>query len=439
MFKQESIMVGAEHTEDTNSTSDAEDGVVCKRCEDCVAVNRTKGSALQRENAMPARDIRASMSVFSGILDYWITEITGKPLTSRPPRIVLSPSWYLAACFLRLLGSVALSITLLLAGWPFLLFLPLVWMATVSGARLLQVTIIHHCVHANFTGNKKFDFWLAELISVLLFIQDAGSYSYDHVTIHHSRKLATLDDPDLQFLILLGIQPGMSVAQLWRQLLKNLFSPRFHFLFLRARVRANLFVPTRLRKLLTITYLFTTLSAVAILNAWWVFLVAWVLPLTIFYHMSALLQFVCEHQWLLVRPVGESGRVYLARLTIGRFMGEMTPVPNLVGWHWITAWTKWIMRMLLIHVPARFFVIVGDLPQHDWHHRHPKDRRWTTAAYTRQADLEAGTPGWPSYAEVWGLVPAIDSVFTVLSQLPPLSEDSQPLSLEDASDILMGM
>jgi hypothetical protein len=55
-------------------------------------------------------------------------------------------------------------------------------------------------------------------------------------------------------------------------------------------------------------------------------------------------------------------------------------------------------------------VIVGDLPNHDYHHRYPSTPDWTTAAYARQRDIDEGPEG-PAYQEVWGMGAAIDQLF----------------------------
>lgn len=55
-------------------------------------------------------------------------------------------------------------------------------------------------------------------------------------------------------------------------------------------------------------------------------------------------------------------------------------------------------------------VIVGDLPNHDYHHRYPSTADWTVAAYARQHDVDTGPEG-PPYHEVWGMGAAIDTLF----------------------------
>ena len=86
------------------------------------------------------------------------------------------------------------------------------------------------------------------------------------------------------------------------------------------------------------------------------------------------------------------------------------------------AWGYWAARMLFYHLPARALVLTGDSPCHDYHHRYPTSKAWPNAIFERQADLDAGCPGWPEpYQETWGLLEAMDETFKSLSQQPPQS------------------
>ena len=77
----------------------------------------------------------------------------------------------------------------------------------------------------------------------------------------------------------------------------------------------------------------------------------------------------------------------------------------------LRAWIRWIAATLFYHLPSRLLVVVGDLPNHDYHHRYPSTPHWTTAAYARQHDIDTGPEG-PPYQEVWGMGAAIDRVFS---------------------------
>lgn len=136
-------------------------------------------------------------------------------------------------------------------------------------------------------------------------------------------------------------------------------------------------------------------------------------------------------------PHINANKVVIARLTVGRFVGEPLPRRDLPPGPQLWAWGRWCTRLLLLHVPTRLCVLVGELCQHDWHHRHPRGD-WANAVYERQRDLAAGCPGWPEpYREVWGLGNAIDAVFAGLASLPPLPEAT--LSPRAVADMALGM
>lgn len=129
-------------------------------------------------------------------------------------------------------------------------------------------------------------------------------------------------------------------------------------------------------------------------------------------------------------------KLVLGRLTFGRFVGEPLPNRDLSRCARVWAWGRWCTRLLCLHIPTRLCVLVGDLCQHDWHHRHPRGD-WSNACYERQYDLAAGCPGWPEpYEALWGLDKAIDAVFTGLAALPPLPE---PRSSQDVAAVILGM
>ena len=50
---------------------------------------------------------------------------------------------------------------------------------------------------------------------------------------------------------------------------------------------------------------------------------------------------------------------------------------------------------------------------------------FANSTYERRDDIAAGHPGWSeNYSEVWGLFPAIKSVFALLASLPALEAPS---------------
>lgn len=209
-----------------------------------------------------------------------------------------TPWWHLATMTLSLCGGVAASSLLVAAAPMAWLLLPWSWMLTVHAARKAQLVICHHAVHGNMTGTKRGDHVLVDILSTVLLIQPFEKYSHDHIRAHHGPKLATLEDPDMQFLLTLGFRPGMSREKLWRQLYWTLVSPRFHTLFLRMRLRVHFVSAPWYRRVLSGGYAVVVGVGLAYTGAWLPWVVAWLIPIFPLYHVAALLQFVSEHRWL---------------------------------------------------------------------------------------------------------------------------------------------
>jgi hypothetical protein len=199
---------------------------------------------------------------------------------------------------LSLFGGVAASSLIVTAPPVFWPLLALSWMLTVHAARKAQLVICHHAVHANMTGNKRCDRILVEILSTLLTIQNFTAYYQDHITKHHGPKFATLEDPDVQFLVAMGFRPGMSREALWRQLYWTTVSPRFHSRFLRFRLRMNYTIAPMYRRIMAGGYAVAVVTILVLTGALLEWVVAWVVPIFPLYQVAALLQFVCEHCWL---------------------------------------------------------------------------------------------------------------------------------------------
>ena len=408
-----------------------------------------------KEGGVPY-SVRRCARFFKTILTGIFCWFTGYAPANHYPIITRSRCSHLLSAYVQILLGVTLSSCGLAQGGYGYMLIPIGYMFTVGGGRKLQVQINHHCVHVNFAGTKTIDFLLAEFNSTLLFIQNAVAYEFDHVKLHHKLAYtATLIDPDFVFLYALGFKPGMSKRSLWRHLLLTLISPRFHLLFLRARFQSNFLAkmpaeatgkgevgirPWYWKRIIASWVWLALILMILFLTGWWLtFLLAVVLPLTFFYHISSLLQFLSEHLWLLETDTagGTSGmgivqiKERYPKLTRARFCGE--PLKDLrglgtsqkaghIGW--------WATKHLLFHLPVRICVLCGDLPAHDHHHLKPRNPNWQNFLHSRKSDAAT-----LHLTEVWGLQNAIDQVFEELSKMPPLT------SLQDSgnADGYLGM
>ena len=192
----------------------------------------------------------------------------------------------------------------------------------------------------------------------------------------------------------------------WNLLLSTIFSPRFHWTFICARFRQNYITAPMYRRLIAVIF-WASVLIIVLVNQWWKeLIVAWVFPLTVPFQISALLQFISEHDW---RGNGDSNSK-----SHGRFCGEAPPFGKSIG-----AWFGWISRMLY-HFCVRVAVLPGDLPQHDWHHKSPKTQKdWSMSTYARQKEVESGA----EYTEFWGLGNAIGHVLRGFVENPISSDE----------------
>ena len=381
-------------------------------------------------------DIRQTMSALPGWCQPFLTWLTGKALPGQSSR-GHSPYYHLIVPAAYLLVGVTASAALASRGLGMhLALLPLSWLVTISGARKLQLMIVHQCAHRNFSGNRRIDEFVGTAISLLLTIEPFKLYRASHIELHHSQHHMSRRDPTVVFLFeRVGVRPGMSKRELWRRLLLTLVSPRYHLAVTAARLR-SLGRGSALEITAYALFWSAVLAVTVALNAELIFAVTWLVPIVLLYNVSSCLRLASEHRWPDPAAEGASlSRKLYASYSAGIFLGDAAPLPALRGPAAAVAWTRWILRMLFIHLPSRLFVLVGDTPCHDFHHRHPKARGWMNYAYERQKDLEAGAPGWPPYTEVWGLVPAINAALISLSQTYHAPYMEEPAPVRNSKDM----
>ena len=395
-------------------------------------------------------DVRYTMSKLPKLLQWFLTWLTGKPLEGQKPLIKRSNLSHLFTAYGWLIAGISLAFYGQITGIYALV--PLGWLFTVGGARKLIPTINHYCVHGDLLPASLRDKykWLhpyiADFNSALLWLQDYAAYRVEHLTHHKLNVVASIVDPDMAFMWQLGFKAGMSKRRLWLVLIWNLFVPfsKLHWLFIKSRVKTTLFKSTKLRatvQLFTLAALIYLSYATSVLTV----IVAVVFPMTYLYHMASLLQFASEHLWL--NTVDETGRLPKTghnkvliprskRITNARFCGSPLNISKtdstvMVLWKSIV----WVVKMLFIHLPARLFVLSGDLIVHDWHHRCGYGADWPNAFYARAEMAKKLADTEFPMTEVWGLGNALDLVFENLANMPEID----PESIEEDADAVLGM
>lgn len=347
---------------------------------------------------------------------FW-TWYTGKALSGQRPVLRLGWRAYLLMLCAAYFGGLALSALALagLAGWR---WLPLVagLTLTIWSARSMIIVVAHQCIHRRFARDPRVNEAVGEFVTVITVFQDLGEFKREHIAAHHHPSVfATAADPPVQVLEHLGFRPGMSREQLWRRAWWVFLTPAFYLGGAWSRLRGNLFAGGPIRRAGFLAWAGFWLSV-----PFWapngaaILIVGFVLPVVFAAQLSALLDKLGEHAWLTPPDPTHGARNYHVSASWARFCGDPVPPRGLPLARGLSAWSRWLARAIVYHLPARLFVVVGDLPSHDYHHRFPARGDWSAAAYGRQREVDLGKG--PPFSEIWGLGAAIDATFRSLAR-----------------------
>lgn len=294
---------------------------------------------------------------------------------------------------------------------------PIGLLLTTCGLGLFQVVVFHHCSHGTVFVTRERNRRVGRIISALLLFKYFDTYQHEHMLHHSAKKLLTEEDEFADFVFsMCDLRPGMAKRELWRRVLVALVSPAFHWRFLRRRLRASLASPDRAHNRLGIAAWSLGLALAAATGQLGTFLLAWALPVTVLLQAATVFRILCEHRFPSAELIAMRGKEFVCRSTAGVFAGRQPPRAG----DGALAWACWWADMLTVQLFVRLFVLVGDAPCHDYHHRRPATRKWTSYIHARQQDVDAGCPGFPlNYGETWGLFRAIDENLATLSATSP--------------------
>jgi fatty acid desaturase len=356
-----------------------------------------------------------------GMIQPFLTWLTAKPAPGEAS-CERHATTYVSEALLWIAGGLLVGVLALQAA-PALacVLLPLALIAITSGLGLFQVVVFHHCSHGTVFQDPRRNRDVGRLISSLLLFKHFDAYRREHMLHHNARKLLTEEDEFADFVLeMCRLEPELPLAELRRRVVVNVvLSPDFHARFLLRRVRAALRSPDPVANRIGIAAWLGATALCAATGHLAAFLVLWVLPVTVLLQVATVGRILCEHRFPEPALIAARGREFVCRATAGVFPGSMPPAlpaDTLAG---LAAWTAWWLDMLTVQLFARVFVLVGDAPCHDFHHRRPATKNWTDYIHARQEDMDAGCPGFPlNYAETWGLLRAIDENLATLSRTP---------------------
>lgn len=360
---------------------------------------------------------RASFARFPSAVQPLVTFLSGKPLPQERPWLRIHPVAAISIDLTKLVAGLAFGAFCAHRGGAWWIALPLCWILVVNAVRSLT-SDAHYAGHACVSGRSAVDWWIGEVLSTLVLSANMEQYAPGHNALHHGRTgIGSLDDPDIELLHLMGFKAARPRAWYWRRLWLGLVSPRYHFLYARARLLSNFVQAQRWRLVLSYALHLSALALVAWSGAWSEWALAWLVPVGPLVAISAALQFPSEHLWLAQQEAGESPRAFVRRISHGRFFLVPAPRPDLSYGAGALAWATWTVLMLPM-LFARFFVCVSILPAHDYHHRKARIFDWPMECYLRQQDIDRGAVG---YREFYGLADAFNAQFDVWSKLPSVT------------------
>jgi fatty acid desaturase len=356
----------------------------------------------------PASPIRESWRAFP--FQSLLTRLSGKPLLGEAATTTSPKVWLIWMAGELILGVVLSGAAVNIGGlwaWP---FAALGVTLTTHILRLLALMVMHECAHDTYTGDRRFDGRLGDIVGVLLLGRSFGNYRTEHRGDHHGGGFMTEHDPTVAFQRnILGLDIGMSRAECWTRLLATVLSPVYHIGQTIRRLRANWTAASRFHRYLLALY--------ALLLSWLVVVwpaetsFAWLLPVIVLTNVSVAVRACFEHTYPPHVVDRLHSRAGVAACTHGVFFGSIAPSRD-GAWprRWL-GYLAWTMRMIGYHAVARALFCPGGSCAHDFHHRHPLAGLRFDPLYARQAELATVDADRTPYTEVWSLHAAIDECF----------------------------
>jgi len=351
-----------------------------------------------------------------GFLQPFLTWLTARPAPGEAAK-AHSSYYHVVTAFATLVAGVTFSLAALELGRLWLIALPLLMIVTASGMGKLQAVVFHHCAHGTVFRERLTNRRVGEAISILLLMKHFDVYQHEHMLHHSPNKLLTHEDEFTQFVLnLAGLRPGLPKAVLWRRVLISFVSPFFHLRFLLARVSSCLLSHSTVHNLIGCAAWGGLFYSVWLTGTWTELAMVWLFPVVVLLQIGTALRTLCEHRFPDQEVIDARGKTFVCLATAGVFPGAPVPQRSATTPGGLAAWAAWWGTMLTVHLFARVFVLVGDAPCHDFHHRRPASRRWTDYIHARQKDADSGCPAYPlGYIETWGLFEAIDENLASLS------------------------
>lgn len=335
-----------------------------------------------------------------------ITEATGKAYKGQLPLFKWSWRGRLALWLITLAGSIAVSALLARSAPWFWIFLPHSIALTIGSFRAAQTVWTHHAAHNNIARQKGTDRFIGDGAALLAMNGTFENYKSTHAK-HHA-DVGGENDPDMQLLVKWGWKAGLTEKEYWIFMWTLVLNPMFHLRFLESRLRLNFFTGSWTRRLVFFAYFASHILITVDLG--WAWFVAWWLPVTLGFQINTVMAIMGLHTW-----IAHDDKDWLSRqmaVTPAWYFGEKPP-SHREGDIQAMAWSVWLVRMAVWHLPSRILWAPGDLPNHFAHHENTKSD-WPNSAYVAQSLAETN----PYVQEVWGWKAAVRRTFQIWGRIP---------------------
>lgn len=365
--------------------------------------------------------IRNSMRALPGFMQPFLSWLTAKPLpedlnqvrTLKPIHHILVSTGLIAfGVWLAGSGYLHESIALWLLGF----------VLATGGIKQMQVMICHNCAHDMVFEQRETNLIVGRIISGALMLKPFDTYKQEHALHHSSKTLLTDDDDTLSYLQgVVGLKPSDSVATMWTKLVSTALSPLAILRSFWGRLKATATASNRRIAALTLIFWASIALLAVALGHFDLFFMAWVVPVFAGYHISTTFRLAAEHTWPSVDVLERRGIDFICESTTGVFIGEELRIPEGAGAARRFAHIcLWLIKMLGFHLFVRVFVMVGDTPCHDFHHRRPRSKDWPNYITARERDRIEGSKPFPTnYADYWGYINAVTTNFRNFQQALP--------------------
>ncbi|WP_207390035.1 fatty acid desaturase [Phytopseudomonas daroniae] len=364
------------------------------------------------------------MRVLPKYFQPFLSWLTAKPLAEDLGNVrKLTPMFHVAVS----VGFISLGVMLLASGYikANAVMWALGFILASGGIKQFQVMICHNCAHDMVFTNKKLNALVGNLISGFLMLKPFEVYKKEHLLHHSSKSLLTDKDDTLSYLQgTVGLKPSDSVFVMWAKLVTTALSPLAILRSSWGRVKSTATAPNKRIAALTLSC-WSIASVIALfLGQFDVFIIAWVLPVFMGYHISSTFRLAAEHTWPSVEVLEKRGVEFICESTTGVFIGEALYIKEDAGLIKRVVWISlWLLKMLTVHLFVRIFIMVGDTPCHDFHHRRPRSTDWPNYITARERDMLDGSKPFPSnYVGYWGYGASVTRNFRNFQRARPYYE-----------------